>query len=105
MWNDEFESIENGRQDYNVSYSRLDSVMDESEQQESSNNISIDNIDEDQIFIPRYDVIQNNPENENEGKIVEAILISSNEEDKDKNSTKEDDKKGRFQSLKKKEEK
>jgi hypothetical protein len=102
MWNNEIESYENGRQDYNVSYSRLDSVMDESEQQESSNNISIDNIDEDQIFIPRYDVIQNNPENENEGKIVEAILISSNEEDKDKNSTKEDDKKGRFQSLKKK---
>ena len=103
MWNNEIESYENGRQDYNVSYSGLGfSFINESEQQESSNNISIDNIDEDQIFIPRYDVIQNNPENENEGKIVEAILISSNEEDKDKNSTKEDDKKGRFQSLKKK---
>jgi hypothetical protein len=103
MWNNEIESYENGRQDYNVSYSGLGfSFIEEFEQQESSNNISIDNIDEDQIFIPRYDVIQNNPENENEGKIVEAILISSNEEDKDKNSTKEDDKKGRFQSLKKK---
>ena len=77
MWNNEIESYENGRQDYNVSYSGLGfSFIEEFEQQESSNNISIDNIDEDQIFIPRYDVIQNNPENENEGKIVEAILIS-----------------------------
>jgi hypothetical protein len=103
MWNNEIESYENGRQDYNVSYSGLGfSFINESEQQESSNNINespFGSIDGDQIFIPGNDFF---PENENEGKIVEAILISSNEEDKDKNSTKEDDKKGRFQSLKKK---
>ena len=106
MWNNEIESYENGRQDYNVSYSGLGfSFIEEFEQQESSNNIyklSFGSIDENLIFIQGNDVIKNNREKENEGKRVEAILISSNEEDKDKNSTKEDDKKGRFQSLKKK---
>ena len=42
-----------------------------------------------------------NTENKNEGKIVEAILISSKEEDKEKNSTKDDEKKYPFKISKK----
>ena len=49
-------------------------------------------------------IIENNSintENKNEGKIVEAILISSKEEDKEKNSTKDDEKKYPFKISKK----
>ena len=114
MWFDENEVNENGCPDYYLqSVSSIDNDFSElrdlfSEQQELSISIIdflFDNIDGNHIFMPKIDVIQNNPEQENKEKIVEAILISSKKEDKEKISTKEDEKKGPFQLSKKKKKK
>jgi hypothetical protein len=111
MWFDENEVYENGCPDYYLqSVSSIDDDFSElrdlfSEQQELSISIIdflFDNIDGNHIFMPKNDVIQNNPEQKKKEKIVEAILISSKKEDKEKISTKEDEKKGPFQLSKKK---
>lgn len=47
------------------------------------------------------DIIQNKTENENDCKIVDFILINSKEEDKEKNRTKEEEKKAIFKTSKK----
>ena len=104
---DEYENFENGCQDFYLqSYSFID--YDDlghhfpEEQESSTNNIfefDFYNIYGNHIFLPGNGFI---PKKENEGKAVEAILISSKEEVKEKNSTKEDEKKSPFQSTKKK---